>query len=369
MKNRDFADVEIEIARTRVVLSVVSIFSVYVDPTRPILTGWLPLTGGPFMIDLYTLAVMVSHLAYSMTVCGVIAYRIVPEVRLAVTTSWIDVSYGVLIAVFTEGATSPSFVFFAFAILAVGCRGGFRDTLAVTALGATLYFGLILLSAHGMSDPYIMRPAYLAMTGYLIGHIGQQRMNFEARVRELESRTQRQDIARSLHDGYVQSLAGVNLRLESCRTLLRRGRGEEAFGELTELQAAVGREYDEVRAYIRSLAGVDDRGRSAVDSTDTRFSLEAELRGSGLLVEQILQIVLEGVRNVRRHARARSAVLHVASDEQRVRIDFDDDGIGFQENATPPWSIASRVADLGGFMEIDENHRPGAHLRIELPAA
>ena len=368
MKNHDFTDVEIEIARTRVLLSVVSIFSVYVDPTRPILTEWLPLTGGPFMIDLYTLAVMASHLAYSAVVFAVIVYRLAPEARFTAITSWIDVSYGVLIAIFTEGATSPSFVFFAFAILAVGCRGGFRDTLAVTVLGATLYLSLILLSAHGTSDPYIMRPAYLAMTGYLIGHMGQQRMNFEARVRELESRAQRQDIARSLHDGYVQSLAGVNLRLESCRTLLRRGRGEEAFGELTELQAAVGREYDEVRAYIRSLAGIDDRGRSVVGSSDTRFSFKADFRGSGLIVEQVLQIVLEGVRNVRRHARARSAVVHVASDDLGVRIDLDDDGIGFRKDATTPWSIASRVADLGGVVKTDENPRPGAHLRIELPA-
>jgi hypothetical protein len=32
-----------------------------------------------------------------------------------------------------------------------------------------------------------MRPVYLAITGYLIGFLGQQRINFEARVRELET--------------------------------------------------------------------------------------------------------------------------------------------------------------------------------------
>ena len=49
-------------------------------------------------------------------------------------------------------------------------------------------------------------------------------MVLESRIRELESASQRERIARSLHDGYMQALAGVNLRLETCRELLRRGR-------------------------------------------------------------------------------------------------------------------------------------------------
>ena len=64
-----------------------------------------------------------------------------------------------------------------------------------------------------------MRAVYLAIAGYLIGFFSQQRALFEAEVRELETRAERQSIARSLHDGYVQALAGVNLRLETCRAL------------------------------------------------------------------------------------------------------------------------------------------------------
>jgi hypothetical protein len=63
-----FGDIERNIARCRVILSAVAIVTVYIDPTRPTLTRWVPLTGGAFTIDPYVLAVMVSHLAYSLLV-------------------------------------------------------------------------------------------------------------------------------------------------------------------------------------------------------------------------------------------------------------------------------------------------------------
>ena len=39
-------DIERNIAQCRVMLSVAAFITVYIDPTRPTLTRWLPLTGG-----------------------------------------------------------------------------------------------------------------------------------------------------------------------------------------------------------------------------------------------------------------------------------------------------------------------------------
>src|SRR5207249_10069188 len=125
-----------------------------------------------------------------------------------------------------------------------------------------LYLSLILVSRPEGLHFYIMRPAYLVITGYLVGYLGEQRMILESRIRELEAASQRERIARSLHDGYVQALAGVNLRLATSRELLRRGQNEEAFVELTEHPAGVMREHVDLRAYIRSLA--DQIGRAHV---------------------------------------------------------------------------------------------------------
>ena len=136
-------------------------------------------------------------------------------------------------------------------------------------------------------------------------------------MRELETQAERQSIARLLHDSYVQSLAGVNLRLETCRELLR-GRPEDGAREITELQTGVKRQYDEVRKYVRSLAGVDANSTHEVRiSRRSEVQINGVFNGRSLLGEQILQIMLEGLRNARKHARATSVRIDV--DEARAR--------------------------------------------------
>src|SRR5581483_87529 len=236
------------------------------------------------------------------------------------------------------------------------------------AVSVALYLSLIVVSAPENANFFIMRPVYLAITGYLVGYLGQQRINLEGRVRDLETAAERHAIARFLHDGYAQALAGVNLRLETCRELVRRGRGDEVFAELTDLQAGVNREYDGLRAYIRTLADVDHRAGTSRLGGATRFSVRACFDGPLVLVEHALQIMLEGARNVARHARAHAAVIDARAGSDHVHITIEDDGVGFPAEAPAPWSIASRVAELGGRVSIARDDEPGGHVAIELPA-
>jgi len=364
MRQTPVVEVERTIARCRIVLSVTALIAVYVDPTRPTLTRWL--TGGPFTLDPFALAVMLLHLAYSLAMYLVVRRELLAASEIATVSTLVDVLFGAVIALVTEGANSPFYVFFAFAVLAAGFRSGLRRASTVTGASVVLYLSLILVSHPEGLKFYIMRPAYLAITGYLVGYLGEQRMVLESRIRELEAASQRERIARSLHDGYMQALAGVNLRLETCRELLRRGHEGEAFAELTELQAGVNREHDELRAYIRSL--VDPERPPAPPTLDdgTRFSIRAQFDGSFLLVEHVLQIMLEGARNVGRHARAGSATITADAKSEKVQITIEDDGVGFPAGAAPPWSIASRAAELRGDVRLRRDH-PGAHVQVELP--
>jgi hypothetical protein len=179
-------DLEASIARCRVLLSAIAIVAVYVDPTHPTLTRWVPLRGGAFTIDGHTLLVMAGHLIYSVSVWALLARRRIAPATLARLTPWLDTLFGGLIALVTEGATSPFYAFFAFAVLAVGLRAGLRATLVVTAASTALYLSLLAVSAPDTENFAIMRPAYLAITGYLVGYLGQQRLNLERHVRELE---------------------------------------------------------------------------------------------------------------------------------------------------------------------------------------
>ncbi len=359
MNRPDYTHIDLNVARARIALSIVALISIYIDPT----TG-----EGIFTIDRAVLATLALHFAYGLTAYSLIRRRISPEQVFAMTTA-LDILFATAIAFFTEGPTSPSYVFFTFAIIAVGCRTGLRATLWVTFVSVALYLLLIALSPQGVKSLYMMRPAYLAVTGCVIGFLGQQRAIFEVRVRELETLAEREEIARALHDGYVQVLAGLNLRFEGLRELLIRGRTDKALEEMRELQIGVTREYDEVRAYIHSLMNLDrEIAETASSAGDTRFHFEADFSANGLLVEHILLIMLEGARNARRHAQAREVSVKAHSAGELVRITIDDDGVGFKQ-AEAPWAIASRVAEFGGQLRLVGQNRAGAHMEIDLRAA
>jgi signal transduction histidine kinase len=353
-------------ARCRLILSVVALVAVYVDPTQPIVTRWISLTSGSFMIDPLALTIMGMHLCYSVLILALPGAVVSSPLTLLLTT-WCDVFFGAAIAVVTEGGASPFFTFFAFAVMEAGLTAGFQRAMLVTLVSVALYLSLIVVSAAGNNNVYITRPIYIAITGYLVGYFGQQRLNLEAGMRELAVAAEREQIARDLHDVRAQVLAGISLGLVSCQELLRRQRYTEALLDLSDLQASVDREHDDLRAYMRSLISGDLTQVRNRTSVATRFSVRAQFDGSGALVDHVLQILREGVTNVMRHSHAGAAALHVEDAGRELRIRIDDDGVGFRNPEQQPWSIASRVSELGGTMQRVQEDMPGAHLAITLP--
>jgi signal transduction histidine kinase len=81
--------------------------------------------------------------------------------------------------------------------------------------------------------------------------------------------------------------------------------------------------------------------------------------------EHLLQIMLEGLRNARRHGMPQCITINVSGLEDKLLITIDDDGVGFLESGHPPWAIASRVAELGGHLIV--NRDGVTRLEIEMP--
>src|SRR5215469_14724823 len=128
MKREDFSLLDLNIARARVVLALVGLLSIYVDPNA----------GGLFHLDTYALAALLGYLAYSSIFYIALRRGVVRGTVYTISTA-VDIFFATLIALFTEGPTSPSFVFFVFAIVAVGFRTAFRSTIAVTFACVILY--------------------------------------------------------------------------------------------------------------------------------------------------------------------------------------------------------------------------------------
>lgn len=354
----DFRELDRQIARARIAVSLAAIVSIYVDPSA----------GGLFRIPALLLATLGSHFAYSLAANFSVTRHQEGCFTRNLSTG-LDLAFATAVAFLTEGGTSPAFVFFVFAILASVFRNGARDALPVTLYSVSLYVLVIVLS-HGFFSVFMMRAVYLAIAGYLIGFFGRERARFEAQLREFQAEKERLTIARSLHDGYIQALAGINLRVEACRDLLANDLPSEALAETEEIRRGVEREYDQVQRYIRFLArGSKSVGAGLTLSCDPQTCISADLSVRASIAEHVLEILVEGLRNIRRHSFARTSNITINQQHDLIRIRIDDDGVGFGHDKLLPWTIASRIAEINGRLTLRTDVRTGAHLEMEIPSS
>jgi hypothetical protein len=189
MKSSESNDLDLQVARGRTVLSAVALALWYIDPAN----------GGWFFIDTSSLIVFSLHGVYS-SLTFVFIRRGYAVWQLRGICTVVDVAFAAVITYLTEGSTSPSWLFFLFAIIAVDSRTSFRASITVTISATLLYFVLLAAFAAGPRNEYLMRSAYLGITGYLVGFIGAQRARFEARLRHFGTAAERHEIARALHE-------------------------------------------------------------------------------------------------------------------------------------------------------------------------
>ncbi len=65
MRSHAVLDLETDIARGRIVLSVVTLLSVFIDPTTPHLAAWIHVSSGPSAIDAHLFQILCVHLAFA----------------------------------------------------------------------------------------------------------------------------------------------------------------------------------------------------------------------------------------------------------------------------------------------------------------
>lgn len=221
---------------------------------------------------------------------------------------------------------------------------------------------------------------------------GFENMRLQEKAEEVAVLEERARIARDLHDGFIQSLAGIDLRIEACKMLLQRD-PRRVRRELEELHQAVDHGYREVRHYLNVLRAA---GRPASDlwSTLDRLAQEYSKR-EGLRVHllrpttdpglsattgfEIAQIVREALRNAVRHGRATQAIVKLGTSASHLYLVIRDNGSGFGDangrvdddgfldQGATPWSIRERTAALGGQLRVLSRPGRGVEISIAIP--
>jgi len=201
------------------------------------------------------------------------------------------------------------------------------------------------------------------------------------------SQVERRRIARQLHDGVVQDLAGTSLSLAAAAERVD-GAGDRETGDLVRGGAAsVRRAMRELRALLVGIyppslrrsglasavgdlvAPLAERGVQVdVDvPEDLRLTAEAE--------ETLYRCAQEGVRNAVKHADAHSVRVAVARVDGRVTLTVSDDGRGFDpasgRNGDPGLGLRlleDLAAESGGRVDVSSAPGEGTQLFVEVPA-
>jgi signal transduction histidine kinase len=184
--------------------------------------------------------------------------------------------------------------------------------------------------------------------------------------REVSAARARDEVARTLHDGVLQTLAVIERRSDD-PTLARLAREQER--ELREYlfgvdRAAGTRSGDLATALRAAAARFEDAFGGRVDV------LVADDLPAIAATDALTGAVGEALVNAGKHGRASKVTVFVEpADDGGVFCSVKDDGVGFDVASTPPGiglqqSIAGRVAEAGG--RSDVRSRPGSGTEVTL---
>jgi two-component system NarL family sensor kinase len=194
------------------------------------------------------------------------------------------------------------------------------------------------------------------------------------------SEAERRRIARDLHDGVVQELAGTAFALSGAarEASVTPGLREELSGASRSLRHSL----RQLRSLLVEIhpPGLNASGLGAAleDLTSSAASagIATSVSVSGVegapdhVVTLVWRVAQEAIRNAVRHAHASALDVEVRGDDRQVRLTVRDDGVGFDQSepVTEPSyglrGLRSLVEDGGGRVEVESNAGAGTTVRM-----
>jgi NarL family two-component system sensor histidine kinase YdfH len=209
----------------------------------------------------------------------------------------------------------------------------------------------------------------------------QQLTEYAARVEDLTIATERQRMARELHDTLSQGLAGLILQLEAADAHLGNNRTEKA-------RSIVASTMEQARATLTDARQViDDLRKPSLDDLESALRLEISrfTTATGIpctyysdqtqpipdpVKETVLRAVAEALTNIANHAKSQNVAVDVRMKDKSLLVTIQDDGVGFDASAIPSGhygllGIHERVRLVSGSFDIESDN--GTKLKIQIP--
>ncbi len=212
------------------------------------------------------------------------------------------------------------------------------------------------------------------------------------RLRSRAGAVERARVARELHDGAIQSLFGVEMKIEAVR---RSGELTHAAmdAELAQVQELLRREVLALRELMQALRPIELETSDQLPDVlaalverfrrDTGVSARFVWTGGPISLHpstalEVARIVQEALVNVRKHSRARNVLVRLTSEDHTCSLVIEDDGQGFEfegrlsareldKRRIGPAIIKERARIAGAQLAVDS--APGLGARLELTFA
>ncbi len=203
---------------------------------------------------------------------------------------------------------------------------------------------------------------------------------------------ERTRITCEIHDGLVQTLVGVNFKMERCAELVQQD-PVKCSDLMNEAKAQLKHGIQEVRQVVFNLRPGQDEKMDLFSALSNffksfeeqhRVQVEFDYQGEDSSLDPktkvfLFRIVQEALQNASKHAKASRVVVHIAVNHDMLTAVIRDNGVGFDVQAVSrdpdKWDhfglrgMKERAKLLGGEARLQSIKGRGTTVTVRIPSA
>jgi signal transduction histidine kinase len=338
-----------------------------------------------------------SFLLYSLAVLYLAKKNKLTAPPIDVLTNSLDVVWIAVIVFSTGGTRTPFFFYYSFPVITASLRWGLKGSLPVAVVGVIVYGVVRLtLTAESMDSPIgidtlLVRSLYLLLLAGIFGYVSEfeRRQNHQLHALsktagEVATLQERRRIMFELHDGILQSLATLILRLEGCRTRIPDSQ-KDFIDEMRSLEDLTRASMREIRQFLAGqttkplIAGtlvekLREEARFLRDGMGLDVILESEPEDLDLSAEterEVYYVLREALTNVIRHSHASKVDIQLSQRNGQLAGSLIDNGVGFnvvgQDTGLGLPAMEQRVKKIGGELFVSSSPGSGTKIVFSVP--
>lgn len=218
-----------------------------------------------------------------------------------------------------------------------------------------------------------------------------QRKELEKAIQNYATLEERYRLAREMHDGLAQALVYLNLKARIIQKNIENDQKELALNNLKEFRRIAQDAVNEIRQNIFNLKTPPGEESSCflewideyLNYFGTTNSLKTEFKCdcteniilSTEVKVQLIRIIQEALANIRKHAQASEASIHLNKNREKIILKIIDNGKGINVKDLQKVKkehfglgiMAERARSIGGSLEIKNNDPSGTIVELQIP--